>query len=70
MIDVNILKLPKKMRNMNKEELVNYISKEIKLEHDFLNKLELDEIQYLLIQIKKYGNNLTIEGFAIGKFLF
>ena len=67
---VNIKELPKKIRSMNKQELVEFVSKKLKLEYDFLNKLNLEEIQYLLIQIKKYGMNLSLNGALIGSFLF
>lgn len=65
-MNIEIRKLPKKIRNMNKEELINYISKKIKLEYDFLYKLELEEIQYLFIKIRKYGGELVAGGFLIG----
>ena len=67
---VNIKKLPKKIRTMNKKELVEFVSKKLKLKYDFLNKLELEEIQYLLIQINKYEMNLSLGGVMAGKFLF
>ena len=67
---VNIKKLPKKIRTMNKKELVEFVSKKLKLEYDFLNKLELEEIQYLLIQIDKYGENLSLGGVLVGGLLF
>ena len=69
-IEINIKKLPKKIRFMNKKELIEYINKKIKLQSNFLDKLELEEIQYLLIQFNKYGDNLALGGFLAGAIIF
>lgn len=69
-MEVNLKKLPKKIRDMDKNQLVLYVNKKLKLETNFLNKLELEEIQYLLIQFKKYGNNLALGGLIVGGILF
>ena len=69
-MEINLKKLPKKLRTLNKEELITYINKTLKLEYNFLQKLELQEIQYLLIQITKYGRNLSAGGFVAGSILF
>lgn len=69
-MEINLRSLPKKIRSMNKEELIAYINKKLKMKYDFLNKLELEEIQYFLIHLKKYGNELLAASFLAGAIIF
>ncbi len=66
-MEVKTNRLPKKIRNMNKDQLIYYINRKLRIEYSFLDKLELEEIQYLLIQIRRYGNNWMAGGFLLGK---
>ncbi len=62
--------LPRKLRNMEKEELVLYLSRKLRLQGSYLNKLELDELKDLVIQVKKYGAWIGVGGAVVGGILF
>ncbi len=68
---VEVSKLPKKIRIMDREELIQHISEKLKLEHKFLlYRFELNELQYLFFKISKYGKNLSNSYFLAGAILF